>query len=239
MKGPNKFRGSWIYPDLAIYLAQWISPQYSFQLSGWIREQILINTKTDKELKCLEEELFEARKIVEIKEQGLQREYEARERAERELEELKRRELKLQEFIKCTAKLESKEVIYIGTSKAYQRQNRFKVGGCSSSEALISRFSNYNCGRPSDDRFFCVRFWLVHSYSVIEKMAKTLLVNYRDDRSKAGEVYHIHGSALMTALDSIVQNSNTSVEWFNEHFRDFTEQTINEAPSAFEPIQLR
>ena len=36
--GNNKLeQGSWVYPDLAIQLAQWISPSFALQVSKWIR----------------------------------------------------------------------------------------------------------------------------------------------------------------------------------------------------------
>jgi hypothetical protein len=126
----------------------------------------------------------------------------------------------------------------VGTTRAYQQQNRFKVGGCLSAGSLSGRFSGYNSGRPADDLFFCVKYWNVHSYRLIESIAKTLLVNFKDNQNKKGEDYHINGAALILALDYIIETSEENVKWFNNKLEDFVEQTVHSEPAQFAPLKI-
>ena len=148
------------------------------------------------------------------------------------------RELRLQDFIQSTQKLPKNEVIYIGSSRAYQAQNRYKIGGCVSEASLRSRFSSYNTGRASDDPFYCIKIYKVHSYSDIEKRTKTLLAGFKDSSSKEKEMYHINGTCCMTALDFITSGADDDVDWINEHLEMFTRDTINAEPVIFEPVSL-
>lgn len=225
-------QGSWVHPDLAVQLAQWISPSFAIQVSRWIRELFacgsvsIDNRRSDEEIKELEKKCFQ----LEL-EKTEAKELEISLRAE--LEKSKLHELNLKEFVSRVTKLETNEIIYIGTTKAYQNQHRFKLGGCKNRNALSGRFSQYNSGRPADDLFFCVQTWNVHSFSMIEKIAKVLLVYFKDNHSKAAEDYHINGNALIEAIEFIIDNSNESVEWFNEHFDSFADRTIEGEPSSF------
>lgn len=226
-KGGNdkNCQGSWIHPDLAVQLAQWISPSFAIQVSRWIRElffrgSVSVNDRrSDDELQRLTVEY----------EQKL-REKDAQLLASRQ------KELRLSAFIKITTKLETNEILYIGTSDAYQRRNRFKVGGVALESALPGRFSTYNSGRPADDRFYCVRFWKVHSYSAVEKIVKTCLVHFKDKRN---EDYHIHGDALVEALEFIVQHDGEAIEWINGRTETFAQQTIESEPCNFQPVVLK
>lgn len=226
-KGGNdkNYQGSWIHPDLAVQLAQWISPSFAIQVSRWIRELFLRGSvsvdsrRSDDELKQLTIEY----------EQKLQEK-------DAQLLASRQKELRLNAFIKITTKLETNEIIYIGTSDAYQRHNRFKVGGVASESALPGRFSTYNSGRPADDKFYCARFWKVHSYSAVEKIVKTCLVHFKD---KSNEDYHIHGDALVEALEFIVQHDGEAIEWINNRSEAFAQKTIESEPCNFQPIVLK
>jgi hypothetical protein len=43
--GPNRFRGTWIHPRLAVDLARWISPQFAVWMDGWFLEELEANAK--------------------------------------------------------------------------------------------------------------------------------------------------------------------------------------------------
>jgi len=161
------------------------------------------------------------------------------EQTKQQLAESERRQLRLNDFIRSTSKLEKNEIIYIGTTHAYQNQHRFKVGGCSSFGSLSGRFSTYNSGRTVDDSFFCGKYWKVTSYTLIEKIVKTLLEEFKDRQGNDKEMYHIHGESLLKALEFIISNSDENVDWINEHLFEFTNNTINNEPFSFKPIQLK
>ena len=192
-------QGSWIHPDLAVQLAQWISPSFALQVSRWIRELFARGTvsissvRTDEEVRQLELKCFQLEKERELFEVE-------RKQKEVELVKARRKELKLEEFIRSTEKLPKTEVIYMASSTAYQNQNRYKIGGCSSEAKLESRLNSYNTGHAKNDPYYFTEYWLVHSYSEVEKIIKTKLTHYKDNRDRNDEMYHIHGAALMRAL---------------------------------------
>jgi hypothetical protein len=43
--GPNRFRGTWIHPRLAVDLARWISPQFAVWMDGWFLEELEAKSK--------------------------------------------------------------------------------------------------------------------------------------------------------------------------------------------------
>ncbi len=43
--GPNRFRGTWIHPRLAVDLARWISPQFAVWMDGWFLEELEAKAK--------------------------------------------------------------------------------------------------------------------------------------------------------------------------------------------------
>ena len=247
----GKNGGSWVHPDLAVQLAQWISPSFAIQVSRWIRELYTCGTvsidsrKTDEELWVLEQELFEKSRECELLQQTTQRlqqiEQETAEKLKQkdfDLAKARRKELKLEEFIRSTEKLPKNEVIYIAATTAYQSQNRYKVGGCCAEAKMESRLNSYNTGHAKNDPYYFVEHWLVNSHSEVEKIIKTKLTNYKDNRDRNDEMYHIHGSALMRALTFIIEHEDKSLEWFNQNFKEFTRETVEEDPVLFEPKEV-
>lgn len=238
-------QGAWIHPDLAVQLAQWISPSFSIQVSRWVRELFICGSvsvnvrRDDNELKQMELKCAELEDLCIQERDAKQRAEDAKQRAEDALKTAQINQLRLREFIKTTTKLEQNEILYIGTTDLYQNQNHFKVGGVISEDALAGRFSSYNSGRPADDRFYCVRFWKVHSYGVLEKILKSVLVHFKDHQSKSSEDYHIHGDSLVEMIEYAVRNDDDSVEWINEHLEPFTQRTIEAAPSKMAPLILK
>lgn len=200
-------------------------------------QQQLEETKQEAEYARLEAEM--AQQHEQQAKVELERAQQLEQKAREELESIRTRELRLQDFVRSTTRLEKTEIFYIGTTSAYQRQNRFKLGGCSSLASLKGRFSSYNTGRASGDDFFCARYWQVHSYTLTEKQAKTYLKYFRDHQMGDKEMYHIHGTALEEAIEFIIQHAGESEEFFNQHFEDFTSKTINATPREFEPISFR
>ena len=227
-------QGSWVHPDLAVQLAQWISPSFAIQVSRWIRELFLMGSvsidsrKTEEELKVLEKKLFEERELRGRAEHQLKQK-------EADLIKARRKELKLEEFIRSTEKLPKNEVIYIAATTAYQKQNRYKIGGCCAEAKMESRLNTYNTGHAKNDPYYFVDHWSVHSYSEVEKIIKTKLAHYKDNRDRNDEMYHIHGAALTRALTFIIEHEDKSLEWFNQNFEEFTRETVEEDPVVLPP----
>ena len=189
------------------------------------------------ELKCynLEREREQtANRLLQIEQETVEK----LKQKETELVKARRKELKLEEFIRSTEKLPKTEVIYIAATTAYQKQNRYKVGGCSSEAKLESRLSSYNTGRAKNDSYYFAEYWTVHSHSEVEKIIKTKLAHYKDNRDRNDEMYHIHGAALMRALAFIIDHEDKSLEWFNQNFGEFTRETVEDDPAVLLPKVL-
>jgi KilA-N domain/T5orf172 domain len=210
--------GSWIHPKLAVHLATWLSPEFALQVSDWVLELLSTGTVT-----------IDPSETIKQLEDALAREREAHQKTERKV-------LRMKDFNETRKHLAKTQVIYLASSKAYQAQNRYKIGGCTTMRTLKSRFSQYNTGRPTDDAFFCTHMWSVHSFTMIEKIAKVVLDEYRDHRT---EMYHIHGNALVQVLEFIIQNAGESNEWFNENFKVFDDMTLCDEPIEFPPLTFR
>jgi hypothetical protein len=142
-------------------------------------------------------------------------------------------------LIASTAKLEQNEVIYIATSTAYENQNRYKVGGVGRLTALPTRIQGYQTGRAEGDEIFCAKYWMVHSYSDIEKRIKTMLARFKDNRARDTEMYHLHGRALYDTLEFIITNSYQEDEWFNGRIEQFVCATGQDEPYKSERINLK
>lgn len=222
--------GSWIHPDLAVQLAQWISPEFAIRVSRWVREIFYTGAAT-VESKSHEELLELARTEVrdqidgewEMKVNEMKREYETR-------------ELRMKDFINRTKKIDKEHVIYIGTCDAYNRQNRYKVGGCKSVKLLKSRFATYNSRSAEDDKFVCIYYRHVHDYLDIEKRVSALLAGFKETNK---EFYHIHGESLKISIDFIIDNADRDIEWFNDNLPTFTSQlSTHTEPMKLQPIHL-
>ena len=200
----------------------------------WVTNELLPQVRQigyTKVQEILKRELDDAKHALEEKTQA----FEEGKKAQALLE---KRELKLRSFIDSTRALKRDEILYIGTTVAYQNQNRFKVGGTGAQKKLKARFSSYNTGRPRDDFFFCAKTWEVHSHAVAEQTIKSFLSCFKDNQDTKDDMYHLHGASLVAAIDFIVDNLDKNIEWLNANFKIFTSNTLDAAPVKFEPIPL-
>ena len=139
---------------------------------------------------------------------------------ESQLQEEREYRLGLQEsLLRNREPIEATQIIYIATSTAYSRQNRFKIGGTSNIDGLESRLSTYNTGRACGDEFFYTDWFTVCSYKDVEKRVETLIGRFRDKKSK--EMYILHYSNLKYIVEYIINHYTEEVEEINQKLEEF------------------
>lgn len=121
--------------------------------------------------------------------------------------------LVLKEMVIPTNKRTFDEVIYISTSRAYAKQNRFKVGGVEHVDKLKSRFSVYNGRSAAGDEWYFSDVFKVANFKACEKRIEDVLGRFRDKKEK--EIYVMHYTDLLRYLKFICDNYEDELETFN------------------------
>jgi hypothetical protein len=214
-------------------------------------DQLAIKERSEEELKReqeeLRQELEDAEKAREDAEKAREDAEKAREDAEREVEKerlLKERieqeaKAKLQRalaFNQATKVVEPTEYIYIATTTAYARENKYKPGGCATFELLRSRLSQYNSGKSDSDSHFFVYVRKVVSYRAVEQMLQSCLGGFRENACK--ELFIINYEWLTKCVDAVIDHNSEFLEFVNTYRAQIVEDTMNKAPVAVTPVRL-
>ena len=139
---------------------------------------------------------------------------------ESQLQEEREYRLGLQEsLLNNREPIEATQIIYIATSTAYSRQNRFKIGGTSNINGLEGRLATYNTGRANGDEFFYTDWFTVCGYRDVEKRVETLIGRFRDRKSK--EMYILHYSNFKYIVEYIINHYTEEVEQINQKLEEF------------------
>ena len=131
-----------------------------------------------------------------------------------ELDEAKEYMFRLKEMLISNHKRPKDQIIYISTSEAYARQNRFKVGGVKSNGNLNSRLSQYNGRSAQGDLWYYSDLYYVADFREVEHRVQDVLERFRDKSDK--EMYIIHYNNLKHFLDFICNHYEDEVDEFNE-----------------------
>jgi hypothetical protein len=122
-------------------------------------------------------------------------------------------------FLHDNAPLEKTQIIYIATSYAYAKQNRFKVGGTSNKEGLEGRLGTYNTGRAVGDDMFFTEWYSVCNFKDVEKRLETLVGKFRDKKTK--EIYIMHYTNLKYVIECIVNHYGDETDEINSKLEEF------------------
>jgi prophage antirepressor-like protein len=205
----------------------------------WVMEEVLPSIRKTGQYK-LQEQLIDAMKKLEIKDQQLEIKdlelEDAKSKLRSETSKLKDQLRKTLDFNQATKKVEPFEYIYIVTTAQYQQTNKFKVGGCQSFELVKSRLNQYNSGESDTHNHFFVYLKKTISYKSIEHAISGMLMGFRENKSK--ELYFIHFDWLTKCLDAVMDGSAEFMLYVNENRERIVEDTINLQPTISPPIQL-
>ena len=219
----------------------------------WVMKEVLPSIRKTGQYK-LQEQLADAMKNLEIKDQQLEEKDQQLEENQQQLEEkdqqldeaksklrsetskLKTQLRKTLEFNQATKKVEPTEYIYIVTTSQYQKTNKFKVGGCQSFDLIKSRLNQYNSGESDSHNHFFVYLRKTVSYKSIEHAISGMLMGFRENKSK--ELYFIHFDWLTKCIDAVMDGTAEFMLYVNENRDKIFEDTINMQPNISPPIQL-
>jgi hypothetical protein len=199
--------------------------------------QLALKERSEEELK---QELEDAEKAREDAEK-------AREDAEREVEKERLLKHRIEQEAKATLQralafnqatkvVEPTEYVYIATTTAYARENKYKPGGCATFELLRSRLSQYNSGKSDSDSHFFVYVRKVVSYRAVEQMLQSCLGGFRENACK--ELFIINYEWLIKCVDAVIDHNSEFLEFVNTYRAQIVEDTMNKAPVAATPVRL-
>lgn len=195
---------------------------------------MMLNTKCSKRVRKyylhLEKAVWEYQKyMIVMKDNQLQNE-----RSEGKI--YKERLRKSFEFNQATKHVYPKEYIYICTTKKYQLQNKFKVGGVSSFELLKARLSQYNSGESDSNIHFYIFAENTVSYKVIEHTVKSLLLGFRENQSS--EFYNIHYYWLEKFIKDILEGNSIFATYINTNRDQIVLDTLEKEPLIVSPLHI-
>ena len=176
-------------------------------------------------------------------EKELEKEKIEREKAAQELEtktlEFKKAERftnKLRDMVITIKARQKDQIIYIATTNAYARQNRFKIGGVKSRAHLKSRLSTYNSGRPVGDKMYYAYISETTDYHHLEHRIAKVLGDHKD--SSEAEVYNVHYDSLQPIVEYLADRFDEEIKYHQSLFEKLLKDTIEKAPTIPEPIIL-
>ena len=154
-------------------------------------------------------------------------------------QQLHRQELysnKLKDIVINIKARQKDQIIYIATTAAYAKQNRFKVGGVKSVAHLKSRLSTYNSGRPMGDKMYYGFFTEVTDYKHLEQRISTILGDHKD--TKEAEVYNVHYDSLQPLVAYLADRFEEEVQHHKTLFEQLIKDTFEKPPTVPPPIIL-
>jgi hypothetical protein len=128
------------------------------------------------------------------------------------------------------------QIIYIATTAAYAKQNRFKVGGVKSVAHLKSRLSTYNSGRPAGDKMYYAFFTEITDYKHLEQRISTILNDHKD--TKEAEMYNVHYDSLQPLVEYLADRFDEEVQHHRSLFEQLIKDTFEKPPTVPPPIIL-
>jgi len=128
------------------------------------------------------------------------------------------------------------QIIYIATTAAYAKQNRFKVGGVKSVAHLKSRLNTYNSGRPTGDKMYYAFFTEITDYKHLEQRISTILNDHKD--TKEAEMYNVHYDSLQPLVEYLAGRFDEEVQHHRSLFERLIKDTFEKPPTVPPPIIL-
>ena len=206
----------------------------SFQMEQQLVEkmnQLSIKEKSEEKLKQQAQLDRAAREIAEQQGQMCLEALEI-EKFERSLEQQYTN--KLRDIVTIMKTKQRDQIIYIATTKAYAKQNRFKIGGVKSRTLLKGRLATYNTGRPVGDKMYFAYISETTDYQHLEQRVKKIIGDHID----ADEMYCLHYDSLHPLIEYLADRFNEEVEHHRTLFESLVKETISKAPRVPEPILL-
>jgi hypothetical protein len=129
------------------------------------------------------------------------------------------------------------QVFYIVTSKAFSKDNEFKIGGVDSVAQLKKRLSVYNSGNSGvhpELQMYFVFLIEVANFKQMESRMKELLIPFRSKRNANTENFNIHFDILKPLTELVADHYNEEIEKLNEFLKMLLETHTEQFMSSGE-----
>ncbi|AHL67602.1 hypothetical protein DH26_gp111 [Chloriridovirus anopheles1] len=191
-------------------------------------------TIKESQLAIKDREEEELKEQLEQEKERAEQEKERAEQAAKEKDEMERYSNKLRDIVTVMKSKQPDQVIYIATTKAYAKQNRFKVGGVKSRSLLKGRLSTYNTGRPVGDKMYYAYISDTTDYNHLEQRIKKIIGDHIDNN----EMYNLHYDSLEPLIEYLSDRFDEEVKRHKALFESLIKDTISKTPRVPEPILL-
>ncbi len=187
--------------------------------------------------KEFEEKLTIEKQKVELKDQALTKANEEKEEALKLRRVAEFRALTLNKLCVNYSERVKTQVFYIVTSKAFSKDNEFKIGGVDSVSQLKKRLSVYNSGNSGvhpELQMYFVFLIEVANYKQMESRMKELLIPFRSKRNANSENFNIHFDILKPLTELVADHYNEEIEKLNDFLKMLLETHTEQYMSSGE-----
>jgi hypothetical protein len=150
--------------------------------------------------------------------------------SKQELDKMKEKYVDLSHKMFNYKELKENTYLYIATNKTLSLQNNYKVGV---TKNLNLRVINFNNTHNINDKFYFTYTKKIHNAYVVEYIVKHILKEFKN--SDQNEIYILDYKYLTNLLDSIINNYNNIIEYYNGLMKNYY---INNNSVIQEPIDI-
>lgn len=143
---------------------------------------------------------------------------------------------KLRDMVITMKARQKDQIIYIATTNAYAKQNRFKVGGVKSRAHLKTRLATYNSGRPVGDKMYYAFITETTDYHHLEQRISKILGDHKD--TNEAEMFNVHYDSLQPLIEYLADRFDEEIQHHRKLFENLIKETIEKVPTIPEPIIL-
>jgi hypothetical protein len=143
---------------------------------------------------------------------------------------------KLKDMITVMKSRQKDEIIYIATTKAYAKQNRFKIGGVKSRSLLKPRLCTYNTGRSDGDKMYFAFITETTDYHHLEQRINKIIGDHKEHTG--AEMYNLHYDSLYPLIEYLADRFDEEIKYHKVLFDKLIKETLNKDPTVPVPLIL-
>jgi len=143
---------------------------------------------------------------------------------------------KLKDMITVMKSRQKDEIIYIATTRAYAKQNRFKIGGVKSRSLLKPRLCTYNTGRSDGDKMYFAFITETTDYHHLEQRINKIIGDHKEHTG--AEMYCLHYDSLCPLIEYLADRFDEEIKYHKVLFDKLIKETLNKDPTVPVPLIL-
>ena len=143
---------------------------------------------------------------------------------------------KLKDMVTVLKSKQKDEIIYIATTAAYAKQNRFKIGGVKSRSLLKPRLCTYNTGRSDGDKMYYAFITETVDYHHLEQRINKIIGDHKE--TTGAEMYNLHYDSLCPLVEYLADRFDEEIKYHKILFDQLIAETLDKAPTVPVPLIL-